>query len=276
MSARPARPNSILALAAALALLGSAGAIAQPPRPTRILLLYQQQAEAPQMVEFTRRLRATIQNGLSSPVEFYQESLDLDRFSTVESVSRLSRYFEDKYRGFAIDAVVPIGGRALEFVSDHLSGVLAGAPVVFALAAVPQTNPSGLPPNVTGRIAIASRFEPTLSMALALQPDAGRWSSSAARARPIPSRSPRSTRRSPTSATRSTCPSFRGWRSTRCSEGFARFPSVASSFSRISGGTGSGRYSIPSTSSEACRGRPPRRCTRSCAATSARASSAAS
>jgi C4-dicarboxylate-specific signal transduction histidine kinase len=173
VSARPARPNSILALAAALALLGSAGAIAQPPRPTRILLLYQQQAEAPQMVEFTRRLRATIQNELSSPVEFYQESLDLDRFSTVESVSRLSRYFEDKYRGFAIDAVVPIGGRALEFVSDHLSGVLAGAPVVFALAAVPQTNPSGLPPNVTGRIAIASRFEPTLSMALALQPDAG-------------------------------------------------------------------------------------------------------
>ncbi len=125
------------------------------------------------MVEFTRRLRATIQNELSSPVEFYQESLDLDRFSTVESVSRLSRYFEDKYRGFAIDAVVPMGGRALEFASDHLRGVLASVPVVFALAAVPQTNPSALPPNITGRIAIASRFEPTLSMALALQPDAG-------------------------------------------------------------------------------------------------------
>ncbi len=157
-------------LAAALASPGSAGAVARPPRPTRILLLYQQQAEAPQMVEFTRRLRATIQNELASPVEFYQESLDLDRFATVE---RLARYLEDKYRGFAIDAVVPIGGRALEFASDHLSSVLPGAPVVFALAAVPQTNPSALPANVTGRIAVASRFEPTLSMALGLQPDAG-------------------------------------------------------------------------------------------------------
>ncbi len=172
MLATPARLNSIFTLAAALALTGGARAIAQPPRPTRILLLYQQQAEAPQMVEFTRRLRVTIQNELSSPVEFYQESLDLDRFATTERVSRLAPYFEDKYRGFAIDAVVPIGGRALEFATDHLSGVLPGAPVVFALAAVPQTNPSALPPNVTGRLAVASRFEPTLSMALGLQPDA--------------------------------------------------------------------------------------------------------
>ena len=125
------------------------------------------------MVEFTQRLRVTIQNDLASPVEFYQESLDLDRFATIERVSRLARYFEDKYRGFAIDAVVPIGGRALEFANDHLSGVLAGAPVVFALTAAPQTNPSALPPNVTGRLAGASRFEPTLSMALGLQPDAG-------------------------------------------------------------------------------------------------------
>jgi len=125
------------------------------------------------MVEFTQRLRLTIQNELSSPVEFYQESLDLDRFATTERVSHLARYFEDKYRGFAIDAVVPIGGRALEFASDYLGGVLPGAPVVFALAAVPQTNPSALPSNVTGRLAVASRFEPTLSMALGLQPDAG-------------------------------------------------------------------------------------------------------
>jgi two-component system, LuxR family, sensor kinase FixL len=171
--ARPARLNSILTLAAALALPASAGAIARPPRPTRILLLYQQQAEAPQMVEFTQRLRATIQNELSSPVEFFQEALDLDRFATVERVSRLAGYFEDKYRGFEVDAVIPIGGRALEFAVDHLSGVFPGAPFVFALAAVPQTNPSALPSNVTGRLAVASRFEPTLSMALGLQPDAG-------------------------------------------------------------------------------------------------------
>jgi hypothetical protein len=40
----------------------------EPRRATRILLLFQQQAEARPMVEFTQRLRQTIQGELKSPV----------------------------------------------------------------------------------------------------------------------------------------------------------------------------------------------------------------
>ena len=143
-------------------------------RPTRVLVLYQQQAETQPMVEFAQRLRTTISNELGSPVEFYQEALDFDRFTGREQSSALTDYFDDKYRRFGIDVVVPVGGRALRFAVDQLGHVLPNVPVVFALCAEPQTDPAAQPKNVTGRIASASRFAPTLWMARRLQPDAER------------------------------------------------------------------------------------------------------
>ena len=148
---------------------------AQPAgRPTRVLVLFQQQAETQPMLEFTQRLRTTISNELAAPVEFYQEALDFDRFAGREQSPPLTSYFDDKYRRFGIDVVVPVGGRALTFAVDHLAKVLPNVPIVFALCAEPQTDPAAQPDNVTGRIAPASRFEPTLWMARRLQPDAER------------------------------------------------------------------------------------------------------
>jgi signal transduction histidine kinase len=143
-------------------------------RPTRVLVLYQQQAETQSMLEFTQRLRLTITTELGSPVEFYQEALDFDRFAGREQSSPLVDYFDDKYRRFGIDLVVPVGSRALTFAVDQLGRVLPNVPIVFALCAAPQTDPAAQPENVTGRIASASRFAPTLWMARRLQPDAQR------------------------------------------------------------------------------------------------------
>ena len=152
----------------------AAGTAQLPARPTRVLLLYQQQAETQPMLDFTERLRAAVRDGLASPVEFYQESLDLDRFTGREQSSPLSGYFDDKYRDFGIDVVVPVGRLALKFAVDQLSDVLPNVPIVFALCAAPLTDPSTLPANVTGRLLDASRFAPTLNMARGLQPEAER------------------------------------------------------------------------------------------------------
>ena len=143
-------------------------------RPTRVLVLYQQQAETQPMREFEQRLRTAISSELASPVEFYQEALDFDRFTGREQSSALAGYFDEKYGRFGIDVVVPVGGRALTFAVDRLGRVLPHVPVVFALCAAPQTDPAAQPENVTGRIASASRFAPTLWMARRLQPDAER------------------------------------------------------------------------------------------------------
>ena len=126
------------------------------------------------MVEFTQALRLEVVQGYKGPVEFYQESLDLDRFSDTEASSRLESYLENKYRALDIDVVVPVGGRALRFALDQLSDVLRGVPVVFALNTAPQTNPATLPSNVTGRLGLASRFAQTIDMARRLQPNAER------------------------------------------------------------------------------------------------------
>jgi signal transduction histidine kinase len=137
-------------------------------------VLYQQQAETQPMLEFAQRLRLTITKELGSPVEFYQETLDFDRFTGLEQSSPLGNYLNDKYRRFGIDVVVPVGGRALKFAVDQLGQVLPTVPIVFALCALPQTDPAAQPANVTGRIAPASRFAPTLEMARRLQPNAHR------------------------------------------------------------------------------------------------------
>ena len=173
MSRHPTARTFVIAF---LALsLSESVSVATPrpsPRPKRVLVIYQQQAETLPMLEFTTQLRVSISKELGAPVDFYQEALDFDRFSGRERSSPLANYFDEKYRRFGIDVVVPVGGRALRFAVDQLGPVLPEVPIVFALNAMPQTNPASLPPHVTGRIASASRFELTLWMARRLQPDA--------------------------------------------------------------------------------------------------------
>lgn len=174
MRARPAELAYALAAVTLTLALAPAAAAQVTGRPTRVLVLYQQQLETQPMLEFTQPLRLTVREELGAPVEFYQEALDIDRFAGREGSSPLTRYLEDKYRGFGIDVVVPVGGRALRFAVDQLSDALPGVPVVFALCARPQTDPSTLPGYVTGRLAEGARFAPTVAMARRLQPDAER------------------------------------------------------------------------------------------------------
>ncbi len=161
--------TSLLVLSCALAPQANAQ---RAGLPVRVLVLYQQQSETQTMVEFAEGLRATIGTELGSPVEFYQEALDLDRFTGREDSPSLSKYFDDKYKSSGIDVIVAVGGRALRFALAHLRATLADVPMVFALGTAPQIDTASLPRNVTGRIAPASRFLPTLWMARRLQPDA--------------------------------------------------------------------------------------------------------
>lgn len=167
------RAERILVLATAALSLGGLCAQAQGrDRPARVLLVFQQQAETSPMLDFSRSLRTAIRDELRSPVEFFQESLDLDRFAGSEHSLGLDEYFRKKYRGFDVDVIVAVGTRALEFAVDHLKDTFPRVPVVFALCAAPRTDSSSLGGNVTGRLAAASRFIPTLAFARGLQPDA--------------------------------------------------------------------------------------------------------
>lgn len=127
------------------------------------------------MQGFAEQLSQTLRDEMGSRhVEFFHEDLDVDRLFDRERSAPLVRYLADKYRDLDVDVVVPVGGRALTFAIERLRSVLGDVPIVFALCAAPQTDPSSLPSNVSGRLAPASRFAPTVMMARRLQPDAER------------------------------------------------------------------------------------------------------
>ena len=95
------------------------------------------------MREFTEQLSQTLRDEMgATSIEFFHESLDLDRFNDRDRSWPLVHYFRDKYRGLDVDVVVPVGGRALTFAVERLRTVLGDVPIVFALCAAPQTDPS--------------------------------------------------------------------------------------------------------------------------------------
>jgi signal transduction histidine kinase len=160
----------VLAGAVLACSIAPAGARAQTARPpVRILMLYGLPPDAPAVSVFTQRLRETVRDEASSPVEFYEEYLDLDRFPG--RTPQLARYFAEKYRELRVDAIVAVGSMALHFATKQLDTLLPSVPVVFALTVENIIDVAKLPPNVTGRL-IPLPFASILSMARGLQPDA--------------------------------------------------------------------------------------------------------
>jgi C4-dicarboxylate-specific signal transduction histidine kinase len=143
------------------------------PEPTRILIVYGHDPNAPGVFAFAQELRAVVREQGPPLVEFYEELLDLDRFPEPERLPQLARYLSEKYREFSFDAVVAEGSLALRFTMEHLSDLFPGVPVVYGLAFEPVVDFSALPAHVTGS-RLPLPFTQTLAMARALQPDAER------------------------------------------------------------------------------------------------------
>lgn len=151
-------------------MLAPAPAAAQARgQPVRILLLYGVSPELPEVVNFTKQLRAAMRSDAGRQVEFYQEYLDFERFPG--SSSTLVRYFEDKYRTEKIDVMVTVGSAALRFSAERLRAVLPGVPIVFALTNDNQLEMTLPSEGVTGRFS-QYPYTATLDLAQRLQPDA--------------------------------------------------------------------------------------------------------
>src|SRR5688572_29469514 len=143
------------------------------PEPARILMLYAYDPKAPGIIAFAEPLRAVVRRDAPGPVEFYDESLDLDRFDDAARMPLLARQFAERYRGFRPAAIVAAGSMALKFATEHLRPLFPDVPVVYGMAFDPVVDFGALPPNVTGRRQPLP-FAGTLAMARALQPDAER------------------------------------------------------------------------------------------------------
>jgi signal transduction histidine kinase len=160
-----------------LALLICSAAAPLNARPvqeaTQILIVYAHDANAPGRVAFADQLKALLREQIPAGLEIYDEFLDLDRFHDPGRAPQLARYFAEKYQRFRPDAIVAEGAQALRFVTDRLTTLFPGVPIVYGLVFEPIINFSALPANVTGT-RLPLPFAQTFSLARALQPDAER------------------------------------------------------------------------------------------------------
>src|SRR4051812_25361009 len=68
--------------------------------PTRILVIYSHDMNAPGVLAFSRQFRDVIRAGWSQQAEFYNEALDFDRFGYGENWPQFAAYLAEKYRRF--------------------------------------------------------------------------------------------------------------------------------------------------------------------------------
>jgi C4-dicarboxylate-specific signal transduction histidine kinase len=164
---------SLFALLAVLFSTAAAAAQQPPPSPpTRVLVAFAHDRNAPGVVMFAEQLHRVLGEELG-PVEFYEEYLDLDRFPDPNRSPQLARQFAEKYRAFRPDVIVAEGSLALRFTVDHLARIFPRVPIVYGGAFEPILDFISLPANVTG-IRPLLPFAPTFDLAKALQPDAER------------------------------------------------------------------------------------------------------
>ena len=166
------RKCSLARLVAILALAIPSVLTAQQ-EPRRVLIVFGHDFKAPGVVAFVDPFRSVVREGMPEGVEFYEESLDFDRFPDRSRWPVQAQNMGEKYRGMRFDAIVPEGAMALRFVVDHLRSRFPDVPIVYGLVFEPVIDFSALPDGVTGtRLEVP--YAATFEMARRLQPDAER------------------------------------------------------------------------------------------------------
>ncbi|HEY0801674.1 MAG TPA: sensor histidine kinase [Steroidobacteraceae bacterium] len=122
---------------------------AEPPQRS-VLVLDQSSAGLPFNAAVTSAIRSTINAGSKSPISFYSEHLDANRFFGPEYENEFVQFLKAKYRERHIDVVIVFGVSALDFIARRREQLWPSVPVVFAAIDEATMSRRTLPNNVTG------------------------------------------------------------------------------------------------------------------------------
>jgi signal transduction histidine kinase len=122
---------------------------AEPPQRS-VLVLDQSSAGLPFNAAVTSAIRSTINVGSKSPISFYSEHLDANRFFGPEYENEFVQFLKAKYRERHIDVVIVFGVSALDFIARRREQLWPSVPVVFAAIDEATMSRRTLPNNVTG------------------------------------------------------------------------------------------------------------------------------
>jgi signal transduction histidine kinase len=160
--------RSMVALGA-LAFVGQAAALDDPPHVRRVLELFQGELQASATIAFHAALRNALPP--EQEVELAAESLDLARANDPDYRRALQGWLSTRYSSAPPDAIVAVGDGAARFILD--SGLWPTTPIVFGLVEGESPLLRALPARITG-VVDDFPIAQTVELALRLLPDTRR------------------------------------------------------------------------------------------------------
>jgi signal transduction histidine kinase len=120
------------------------------PQQRSVLVLDQSSSGLPFNTAVATAVRLTLIAESPSPISFYSEHLDANRFFGPEYEEDFVRFLKDKYRDRHIDAMIVFGVSALDFIERRRGQIWPSVPVIFV--AIDEATIAARPrvPNVTG------------------------------------------------------------------------------------------------------------------------------
>ncbi len=150
-------------------LLFTAAVRAQDPAPARVVVLYTHDRSLPGNIRVDQGFRAELQAREGVKAEVFQEYLDMARFPGPERDAALEEYLRRRYAEGPPQALVAVGGPALEFFMQRRASLFPGAPLVLVGIAPERLKALAADPLVTG-VEQSFRIGPTLDAMLKMRP----------------------------------------------------------------------------------------------------------
>jgi len=124
----------------------------QQEQQQSVLLLDQSSAGLPFNTALASSIRLTINATSKSPVSFYFENLDANRFSGAEYEKNFVNFLKAKYRNRPIDVVIAVGVSAFDFITRQREQIWPSSSIPVVFAAIDEATFASLtlPANATG------------------------------------------------------------------------------------------------------------------------------
>ena len=148
-------------------------ASAQSTPPKTVLTVHWSSEDFPSNPVIDGAIREVLLSASDTPVDYFAEYLESDRFPEDEASLALRDYIRQKYRGRRIDLVFAVSEVALRFVLRFRDELFPDAPIVYSGVAPIDDSVAGAA-QLTGIVTGSAAYDETLELALTLHPSTKR------------------------------------------------------------------------------------------------------
>jgi PAS domain S-box-containing protein len=140
----------------------------EAPKAKNVLVMYSFSIR--DFYDSTESLESAIRAKTSSPVNFYFEHMESQRFVDEAYQKSLAETLQRTYGGAHLDLVIAVSYPALQFAVQYRDQIFPGAPIVFSETYVGRFAGRTMWPGVTG-VTVPVDVAGTINLALRLHPD---------------------------------------------------------------------------------------------------------